>query len=136
MHSQNKVIDKLNYYRINNGRCHEAQGRHFHLEKKMLFKKMWDLIRVNTIYFNLQHPIMQPPTPTMVPWLPKQLKEKFDNVKIDKYLLPKNYLASFLIYMYETILSDCHNSDEINILLNAFRLKKIADVVKYSLPWS
>ena len=39
---------------------------------------MRDLIRVNTNYSNLQHPTVQPPTPTMVPWLPKQLKEKFE----------------------------------------------------------
>ena len=37
---------------------------------------------------------MQPPTPTMVPWLPKQLKNKFDNVRIDKYVLPKDELSS------------------------------------------
>ena len=34
-----KDIDELNYYRINNGRRHEAQGRHFHLEKKSHLKR-------------------------------------------------------------------------------------------------
>ena len=34
-----KEIGKLNYYRINNGRCHKAQGRHFHLEI-ITFEKM------------------------------------------------------------------------------------------------
>ena len=39
MDAQNKDIDELNYYRINNGRRHEAQGRHFHLEKKSHLKR-------------------------------------------------------------------------------------------------
>ena len=119
-----KDIDELNYYRINNCRRHEAQGRHFHLEKKSHQKRCEiSKKRVNTINFNLQHPIVQPPTPTMVPWLPKQLKNKFDNVRIDKYVLPKK-LFSIFFYHYKTILSDCHNSDEINILLKGvIRLK-------------
>ena len=41
----NKDIDKSNYYRINNGWCHEAQGRHFHLEKKYQIRKDGDLIK-------------------------------------------------------------------------------------------
>ena len=103
MHAHNKVIDKLNYYRINNGRCHEAQGRHFHLEKKNhIWKDVRSYKRVNTINFNLQHPKVQPPTPTMVPWLPKQLKEKF-KFKDWQIWTPKDYLA---------------------------------DIEKYSLPWS
>ena len=40
-----KDIDELNYYRINNGRRHEAQGRHFHLEKKNHIWKDGDLIK-------------------------------------------------------------------------------------------
>ena len=92
-----KDIDELNYYRINNGRRHEAQGRHFHLEKKITFEKMRDLYkRANIINCNLQHPIVQPPTPTMVPWLPKQLKEKFDDIRIDK-CTPKKLFSIFFI---------------------------------------
>ena len=46
--------------------------------EKITFEKIRDLYkRANIINCNLQHPIVQPPTPTMVPWLPKQLKEKF-----------------------------------------------------------
>ena len=54
----------------------------------------------------------------------RKLEEIYNKkqLKLKKIRLNPNFLSSFLLFY--NILSNCHNSDEINYLLNAFRLKK------------
>ena len=58
--------------------------------------------------------------------LSMNLSKKFtiqEQFKLKKFSLNPCCLSSFLLFY--NILNDCHNSDEINYLLNAFRLKKV-----------
>ena len=46
------------------------------------------------------------------------------------------YLLHHFFLLFHNILSDCHYSDVINSLLNAFRLKKMQSPQSDSTPWT